>query len=237
VKIALQISGRLRWTDNSLLSLCGAILEPLQPDVFCSFWLPENNEALLRYIDVCQPKLVEVEDQKLVRPLIDQLFPYNIHANMPSMSYKFYQVAKLRQVYEKQTGILYDLVIQARTDNLFFEKLDQDRCQFSLEKNAILCSNQEYNPIIDDFCYGPRMVDNFYIGPGKLIDKASTTFWRLQGKAAEWTIKGWQHQIRIPEIIQTAIWQDLGISIGGLEGIGSSKNFFYEIDRNDTPWK
>lgn len=233
----MQISGRLRWTNNSLLSLCGAILEPLQPDVFCSFWEPENPIALEKYLEACSPVLCEIENQKLVRPMIDQLFPYNIHANMPSMSYKFYQVSKLRQSHERQTGQQYDVVIQARSDNLFFERLDIQRCQLSLDKNAILCSNQEYNPLIDDYCNGPRMVDNFYLGPGKLIDTAATTVWRLQAKAAEWSIKGWQHQVRIPEIIQTSIWQDMGITIDGLEGSGASGNFFYEIDRSNTSWK
>lgn len=236
VKIALQLSGRLRYTDASLLSLIGAMIEPLAPDIFCSFWQTENHDTMANYATCLTPKLFEIEDQKTIKPYIDQLFPYNIHTNLPSMSYKFHRVACIRRAYELSNNINYDVVIQARSDNLFFEKLDLNRCKLAVQKNAILCSNQEYNPIIDDYVLGTRMVDNFYLGPTVHMDQASQTFWRLQQKASEWTSKGWQHEVRIPEIIQTAIWQDLGIPIDGLPGIGASGNFFYEIDRTPTRW-
>lgn len=236
MKIALQISGRLRFTESSLSSLIGAIIEPLQPDVFFSFWQPEHLATLYSYRQALKPKSIEIENYNIIKPYLDDLFTFNVHKNMPPMSYKFYRVSQLRQTWEMMQGTTYDIVIQARSDNIFFEKLDFARCQQSLNDDAILCSNQGYNPIIDDYIPKPRMVDNFYLGPPRLIDKANETFWQIRGQAQEWTSQGLLHQVRIPEIIQTKIWQDAGIRINGLSGIGDVGNFWYDIDRSETKW-
>lgn len=237
MKIALQISGRLRFTETSLGSLLGAIVEPLQPDIFFSFWQPEYLATLYSYSQALKPKSVEVEDFSKISPYLEDLFPFNVHKNMPAMSYKFYRVSQVRQIYEMQTGNTYDVVIQARSDNLFFEKLDHQQLQKSLDEKAILCSNREFNPIIDSYTEQPRMVDNFYLGPTDMMDKANETFWQLRHIAQDWTHRGMQHQVRIPEIIQTKCWRDADIKIGGLSGSGSSGNFWYDIDREDTKWR
>lgn len=237
MKIALQISGRLRYTNDSLGSLIGAIIEPLQPDVFCSFWEPENKTAVDEYIKFLNPVLYEIEQQDLIKPYLDDLFQFNLHANMPSMSYKFYKVSQLRQAWELRTNTIYDVVIQARSDNVFFEKLDTDRCKLSVDKNAILCANQETTPSIDSFVSRPRMVDNFYLGPRELMNAANETFWKIRKQAQEYTNLRMLHHVRIPEIIQTKIWQDSKIPIDGLPGTGNFGNFWYEIDRSDTLWK
>ena len=237
MKIALQISGRLRFTEDSLSSLIGAIIEPLKPDVFVSFWQPENPVTMYYYCQNLQPKSIDIEDQTLVNPYLDDLFHFNVHKNMPSMSYKFYRVKQLRKSWEIMSSNQYDLVIQARSDGIFYEKLDLDRCQSAIDQNAILCSNQGYNPIIDDHIPQPRMVDNFYLGPTSLMDRANDTFWNLRYQAQEYTAQGKLHHVRIPEIIQTKIWQDAGIGIGGLPGSGSVGNFWYDIDRSETKWK
>ena len=237
VKIALLLSGRLRYTNDSISSLVGAIIEPLKPHIFCSFWQPENPPALDRLISILNPQAVELEDQSIIRPYLDELFQYNVHANMPSMSYKFYRVNQLRKIYETQQQCQCDVVIQARTDNIFFEKLDLARCQLALDTNSILCANQGYNQTIDDYIPQPRMVDNFYLGPACLIDKANMSFWYLRQQAEIYTKNNQLHHVRIPEIIQSKIWQDLGIKIGGLPGTGHVGNFWYDIDRRETPWR
>ena len=237
VKVALQISGRLRFTVNSVNSLIGSLIETLNPDVFLSVWEPSNILTIDYYKRLISPKLIEIENQTIISPYLDSLFQYNIHKNMPSMSYKFYKVSQLRKIWETYCNVQYDVVIQARSDNIFFEKLDINRCQLSITKNSILCSNQEYNSIIDDFIPQPRMVDNFYLGPTALIDKANETFWFLKNQAEDYTNQNKLHEVRIPEIIQTKIWQDNNISIDGLPGIGSSGNFWYDIDRSDTIWR
>ena len=59
---------------------------------------------------------------------------------------------------------------------MFFEKLDYPCLKKAIDENAILCSNQEFNPLIDSYTEQPRMVDNFYLGPTDTIDKANETF-------------------------------------------------------------
>lgn len=233
MKIALQLSGRFRYTENSLLSLLGAIVEPLSPDIYCSFWQPDNPLSIERYMSCIKPVACEFENQSVIKPYLDELFQYNVHVNMPSMSYKFYRVSQLRKIFNTS----YDLIIQARTDNIFFEKLDVHRCKLAIEESAILCANQGYNPTIDDYIPQPRMVDNFYIGPTDLVDRANMTFWYLKKQADDYHNSNQLHHVRIPEIIQTKVWQDLGIRISGLPGTGAVGNFWYDIDRTDTPWR
>lgn len=235
VKVALQISGRLRYTEQSINSLMGAIIERYRPDVFCSVWEPENLETLLRWKEYLSPISIEVENQSLIRPYLDELFRFNVHANMPSMSYKFHRVATLRRAHELVTGKTYDCVIQARPDNVFFERLE-DQLSLPMSSQGIYCSNSSRNPSIDPYI-SPRMVDNFYLGDPASIDIASKTFWYLRQQAQEYTDAGMLHHVRIPEIIQSKIWNDLGIKIMRLPGTNPFGDFHYDIDRRETPWR
>lgn len=235
MRIALQISGRLRYTDQSLASLMASLVEDHKPDVFCSFWKPENPQSLENLVGYLKPVAVEIEDQQAIRPYLDVIFPFNVHANMPSMSYKFHRVASLRRGYELLHGIGYDCVIQARADNVFFERLE-DRVTLPVASSGIYCSNGSINPTIDPYV-SPRMVDNFYLGDASSMDAAATTFWHLRRQAEEYTSQGMLHHVRIPEIIQSRVWNGLGIAIHSLPGSNPFGNFHYDIDRRETQWK
>lgn len=235
VRVALQISGRLRYTEQCASSLVAAIVEQHKPDIFCSFWEPENASTLQNWKDYFRPIFIETEKQDMMRPYLEELFRFNVHANMPSMSYKFHRVATLRRAHEMLTGKKYDCVIQARTDNIFFEKLE-DQVLLPISVPGIYCSNGSTNPTIDDYL-SPRMVDNFYLGDPASIDLASETFWYLRGQAKAYTDAGMLHHVRIPEIIQSKIWNDLGINTLSLPGSNPFGNFHYDIDRRDTPWR
>lgn len=237
VKIALQISGRLRYTEQCLGSMIGSLIETLNPDVFCSFWNTENEDTKCFYQAALKPKLIEFENQSLVDPYLDEFFQYNLHKNLPKMVYKFYKVNQLRKTYEFSNKMNYDLVIQARSDNIFFEKLRIDVCNWALLEDKILCSNQIFTPDIDNYIERPRMVDNFYLGPAYLVDKVSNSFWSLKEICNRLTDLGLFHHVRIPEILQTIMWRELGVPIGGLPGCGQYGNFWYDIDRSDTKWK
>lgn len=235
VRVALQISGRLRYTQETCNSLMGAIVERWKPDIFCSFWEPENASTLSNWIDYFRPIAIQCERQDHVRPYLDDLFPFNVHANMPSMSYKFHQVTSMRRGHEKLNGFRYDCVIQARSDNVFFERLE-DQPLLPLGSAGIYCSNGSVNETIDPYI-SPRMVDNFYLGDANSMDLAGETFWHLQQQAHEYTINGMLHHVRIPEIIQSKVWNDLGIRILPLPGSNPFGNFHYDIDRRETPWR
>jgi hypothetical protein len=237
MKIALQISGRLRFTEDSLSSMLGSIIGTLNPDVFCSFWNTERTVTVDEYRRMLSPKLIEFEDHRQVRAYLDVLFPYNKHHNMQSMSYKFNRVSQLRRSYEATNDIKYDVVIQARSDNIFFEKLDASRCQLSLDKQAILCCNTEWAPLIDDYVKQPRMADNFYLGPADIVDSANESFWKLRSQIVRYANQNKVHELRTPEIIQTHIWQEAGIKIDTLPGAAKFGCFWYDIDRSDTEWK
>jgi hypothetical protein len=215
--------------------MMASIIEPNRPDIFCSFWEPENHGTVRNLISYLQPTFIELEKQEMIRPYLNDLFSYNVHLNMPSMSYKFHRVASLRRAYEIQNGFNYDVVIQARADNVFFEPL---KAQVGLVggQTGIWCSNGSVNENIDPYI-SPRMVDNFYIGDRNSIDLASSTFWHLKKQCEQWTSEGKLHQVRIPEIIQSKIWNDLGITIRPLPGSSPFNNFYYDIDRRETPWR
>src|SRR3954466_840504 len=145
--------------------MIGSIIETLNPDVFCSFWDTENEHTKTQYQTSLNPKLIEFEDQQLIDPYLSELFQYNVHVNLPKMIYKFYKVNLLRKSWETSTNTNYDVVIQARSDNIFFEKMTTDICKKSVIDDEILCSNQVFTPEIDNYIERPRMVDNFYLGP------------------------------------------------------------------------
>jgi len=234
-KIALQLSGRLRYTEDSINSIMAAIIEPHDVDVFCSFWEPEQAKTLDELVRFFNPQLTEVEPQCLVRPYLDDLFRFNVHANMPSMSYKFHRVSMLRLAHERKHNVRYSCIIQARTDNLFFEKLS-NQTQLPVISPGIYCSNLTLSSEIDPYIQ-PRMVDNFYIGDPTNMDIAASTFWHLRKQAQEYTNAGLLHHVRIPEIIQSQVWHELGIPIKTLPGSSALGEFHYEIDRRDTVWK
>ena len=235
VKVALQISGRLRFTPTSITSLMASIIETQQPDIFCSFWETENPKTLESWSNYIKPKLVDYENFAAIFPYLDQLFPENVHRNMPYMLYKFDRVAKLRQAYQRAHNIKYDFVIQARSDNLFFEKLPpvKDICK---NNKGVWCSNSRQTPEIDSYI-SPRMVDNFYIGDRESIDFVSGTLWHLRYQIDKYKDSNQLHHIRIPEIIQSQIWKNMGITIRSLLGTSPFGNFNYEIDRTETEYK
>lgn len=237
MRIALQISGRLRYTDACVASMKAAIIEPLQPDVFCSFWLPERMETVHRYTDEFTPTLMEFEDQNRLTPYMDQLFSFNVWPNLPKMSYKFYRAAMLRRSYEIANRFRYDVIIQARSDNVFMEKLDHARCQLSIDEDAILCNNQLYSENIDPHVDAPRMADNFFLGPTLMMDKSSESFWTMNREVYKSIAALRFHDVAIAEILQTKAWKALDIKIGSLPGTGAHGNFDYDIDRSETEWK
>lgn len=235
MKVALQLSGRLRYTDDSLSSLIHSIVSDTKPDIFCSFWYPENQETINKLTSTLNPKIVEHEHQSLVRPYINDLLGPFVHANLPSMCYKFHRVSTLRKAYEDQNNFKYDVVIQARTDNIFFEKLS-DRIYLPTQISGIWCSNGTYSQEIDPYV-SPRMADNFYLGDRRSMDKSSETFWYLRQTVKRLELSGLLHHARIPEVVQSKVWNDLGIVINRLPGSNPAGDFWYDIDRRETCWK
>lgn len=236
VNVALQLSGRLRYTDESLLSLLTNIIHEYNPDIFCSFWNPIQTDTVVnlnRYLSNSDKHfIIELEDQRLITPYMNDIFhSLETYNNLPSMLYKFNRVNSMRTSYEIMTNKKYDVVIQARTDNIFFEKL-----KIPNNINGIYCSNNSFSAEIDPYI-SPRMVDNFYLGDPFNMNNAATTFWKLKSQLIEYKQLNQFHQMKIPEIIQSKIWNDMNIPIHSLHGNNPFGNFWYDIDRQETPWK
>lgn len=229
MKIALQLSGRLRYTNSSISSLMASIIEPYRPDIFCSFWNPINLTTIEHIKNYISPILLEIEELSLIKPLISI---HDTYENLPYMSYKFYKVSKLRQAYEIANNVNYDIVIQARTDTMFFEKLVLD----TVTSLGIYSSKDAYCREIDDVV-SPRTADNFYLGDPKNIDLAATTFFQLKETINKLNEKNLHHQSKIPEVVQSICWNNMKIPIHSLPGSNPFKNFWYDIDRSDTEWK
>lgn len=227
--VALQLSGRLRYTNNSISSLMASIIELYQPDIFCSFWTPAHIETVDHINKYISPKLLEIEDLSLLKPLISIPETYE---NLPYMSYKFYKVSKIRQSYEITNGKKYDIVIQARTDTIFFEKLSIPHAPAP----GIYSSKDSYCRDIDD-AVSPRMADNFYLGDTFNMDVAAKTFFQLKNTVEELNSKKLYHQSKIPEVVQSLIWNKNKIPIYSLPGNNPFQNFWYDIDRQETEWK
>ena len=237
MKIALQLSGRLKFTELSLSTMINHIIAPLRPDVFCSFWTPIHANTAIEYEKHLQPILCEYENQTLIRPYLDLDFPADVYPNLPSMSYKFHRSSMLRQTWEHKTGQKYDVVIQARSDVAFFEPMDLSRCQLSLDENAILCQlyGHQFKYIVDHI--DPHMQDNFYLGPRDLVDQANTAYWYLRAQAKSWEKEKLYHYLSCTEVLQSKIWNDLGIPIKNLPGQTQYGCFAYDVDRSDSTWR
>jgi hypothetical protein len=238
MKVALQLSGRLKFSNDSLGSLISAIIDVAKPDIFCSFWYPEKESTSTIFEKNINSVLCEYEDHSLIRPYLDKLFDSKkIYFNLPVMAYKFHRASMIRQMHERATNTTYDVVIQTRTDVVFFEKLNYILLQESLDKQAILCSNF-FIPYVDTFIK-PSMRDQFYFGPSKLMDLANSEFWHLLNTIEFYEGRNLPHHISCTEIIQSKIWQNLKINVQPLKGNNLCGSYFqghfaYDVDRRPT---
>jgi hypothetical protein len=81
------------------------------------------------------------------------------------------------------------------------------------------------------------MVDNFYLGDRESMDTAAQMIWLIRSQAEEYLKNNQHHHIRIPEIILSKVWNDMGIKINSLPGINLAGDFWYDIDRREPCWK
>lgn len=178
MKIALQLSGRLRFTIESIESLIKNIINDNEVDIFCSFWIPENIKSITYLKSMINCKIIDLDHHTVVKPYLNNIFnDLNLYENLPSMLYKFDKISSIRQQYELFTNTSYNCVIQARTDNIFFEKLS-----IPTDLKGIYCANRAINQNIDNYV-SPRLCDNFYLGDSKSVNHLNSAFWLLKSFA------------------------------------------------------
>jgi hypothetical protein len=180
MKTCLLLSGQIRDAEKWFPSIKKNLLDVYNPDVFISTWsndpIVENETSILRLIELYNPADIEIEnfeevsDEKL-RSLMDKSFrtpPETKPLNVFSMYYKIMKANELKNKFEIENNISYDVVIRCRMDLNFIEQ-----CPVLETTDDIL-----YIPAGWDFYGGCN--DLFAIGNKKTMDYYSSVFNNLE---------------------------------------------------------
>jgi len=227
MRVAIQISGLLRYSDQSVNSLIRHVIEPLEADVFASFWKTDPS-YITSWQTQIKPNLIEIENWDLIKPTFNQLSKYPIYSNLISMLWKFYQVNKLKSAYELSNNFAYDAVIQLRSDGLFFEKFPRDQLQQAVEQKNVL-TTLRYSENIDPFI-SPRMADTLFCGPTELMNQIAGFIWHLETQLKTNEEQNTHYFSQVPEILQSQIWNSNNISVTKLTGSGPENNYHWDLD-------
>ena len=227
MKVAIQVSGLLRYSDQSLESLIKNVIQPLNADVFASFWVCDPDLANHWQIQV-GPRLIEFEHWELIKPAFDPLLKYPLYPNLIPMMWKFYQVNQLKQAWESTMGTTYDAIIQLRSDGVFFESFPVDQLQTAVEQNTIK-TTLRYSPNIDPYIT-PRMADTIFCGPNHLINQVSGFIWALADQLEQNDMESKPYYSQVPEILQSQIWNKHAIPLSKLTGNGPENNYNWDLD-------
>ena len=228
-RVALQVSGKLRYNQECIDSLKSNIIEVLNPDIFCSFWEHEQ-DYLDSWINQLEPKLVEIENWNNIRPSFSSIYSYPVYSNLVPMTYKFYRVNCLKRSWERANKFSYDFVIQARTDGIYFQKFPIDQMQECINQSKLKMT-LVYSSEIDPFVQ-PRMADTLYVGDNSSIDAVSSVIWMLQDQLKENQSQGLTRHSQVAEIIQSQCWNKLGVRWDKLCGVGVEGNFHWDLNPN-----
>ncbi len=193
MKIAVCFSGGIRSFESCYPSIYKNIIKPLNADIFAHLWsMPlldllkeqdivqfklQNDECHPRDVILkLNPKLYKVyeyneffENYIREKGIQDELFikqekkDYAISAL--SMYYKILECNKLKQKYEKENNFKYDIVIRARLDFLWNDKLNINDF-INLKDNNVLI-------IRDSYCVKAKWEgnDKFFAGTSNTMDK------------------------------------------------------------------
>jgi len=115
MKIAIQIAANPRSFKRSYPSFKKNIIDTLNPDIFIHTWRLHGNErpevitdgTCEEYIDLYKPNSWEIEDL---------YYDYQPLQTMKPHFTSRYKSNKLRQEYQKQNNIKYDVVLMHRPD-------------------------------------------------------------------------------------------------------------------------
>jgi len=184
MRVALCFSGMIRTLDRTYPNIRAHLLEPLHPDVFIHTYdrmglskendtevseawlddffrpattkivsLEENNTRFLRERDRLYSLPGPIGPGGIARETIWKL------RNVLSQLWHVQQCDFLRQEYEAKQGFHYDLVIRARTDNLFLSTpnpLGQLGLSSFPEKTVFVPDHAAYGGVCDQFAMGER---------------------------------------------------------------------------------
>ena len=177
MKIALCFSGNIRDLNETKEFWTG-LIEKYKMDVYASFWDIENEElgdTLNNFLTIYTPKKYEIENYKIFKETTQDLASLNIQPPttliplLQESSKAFGQLSMYYKVWKcnmlsKQLGIEYDLVIRARLDTIFDDKLDFIKNDMlNVPVGAMMVPTFLNSDGINDcFAYGPPKIMDYY---------------------------------------------------------------------------
>lgn len=176
-KVALCFSGHIRDLERNK-EYWLELINRYNIDVYASFWDVENKETgdtVNNFHKIYNVKKLEIErydlfDKSTLEPLRYHINPPNvILSNLMDSCNQFGTMAMWYKIWRanlltKEFGIDYDVVIRARTDTFFNNKLEIDVDNTLSVPNGRIRLNNYHNSdgISDLFAYGsPKMMDYY----------------------------------------------------------------------------
>jgi len=127
--------------------------------------------VLDEYIDIETNRNLYINEQSFY---IDNLKSFNNHKreetivnNTLQMYYKIYKCSQLKQEYEKEKNIKFDICVRTRPDLLFFNKID-----FNYISDNKIVIPEDYN-YLDGFC------DQFWYSDSYTYDKIAELYLKI----------------------------------------------------------
>lgn len=138
LKIAIQISGGLRTFAYIIPWINKFIIEPLNADVFIHGWantlgVEENTKQISNYLNVKSFKINDINSDEYKYLRKENLTHDKVYGNY----FNVYECNKLRNIYESENNIKYDLVIKCKFDALFFSDFDKIDLEYILNNNCV----------------------------------------------------------------------------------------------------
>jgi hypothetical protein len=195
MKTALCLSGHLRTFRYTFEALKVNVIDPLNCDVFIHTWdvigaptgknpgdikneTAQTVDCLQDIYGMLNPKFMSIEDQKdkldgfisatndIVVPAHEQQYIMKHVGLHVSMFYSLYMANSLKNEYEQENNIKYDLVVRCRPDIFFKTKLNFD---------MFPDSNKIYVPDIATYVEG-GINDQVAIGSSQVLDQYSDIY-------------------------------------------------------------
>lgn len=184
MRVALQISGQLRYFKSYYHMYKFQLLDTIKPDIYLTTWYNTNRQkiedegSLEEYCDIYSNVVsacAENFDDTINRPgifrnIYDQVLEYkNNHSYRDPLAVTsmFYQRWLCDQYFQKDS-VNYDVVIVGRSDLILSEPLLYKHLQLAIDTNSVII------PMGSDYEYG--ICDVLAFGPPKLIDRYCNLF-------------------------------------------------------------
>jgi hypothetical protein len=176
MKVAICFSGKLRDVEYNY-DFWNSIISKYNIDVYGSFWDDENldkGDTVENFIKLYNPKKIEIENYSIFKEStldIASLYvdaPHNLWQPLKNQANNFTILPMYYRIWRsnlltKDTNIKYDVVIRARTDVTFDEKLDiQINNMLNVPCGVIGANFHKSFGINDCFAYGsPKLMDYY----------------------------------------------------------------------------